>query len=158
MTSTSMTGLSTVISKGCGANSVPSTPNSRQLRRSMALATVFRRNKQPGSGLMSRLSLTARILFVNIFALVVLAGGFFYLDSYRTQLVEERRDRLATEANMAAEALAATPSHEWPALLSHLGEANESRLRVYRDASSPPLNGWQLSGATYTLRDPADEP
>jgi len=107
---------------------------------------------------MSRLSLTARILFVNIFALVVLAGGFFYLDSYRTQLVEERRDRLATEASMAAEALAATPPHEWQALLSHLGQANESRLRVYRDASSPPLDGWSLSGATYTLRDPADEP
>jgi len=124
----------------------------------MALATVFRRSDEPDSGLMSRLSLTARILFVNIFALVVLAGGFFYLDSYRTQLVEERRDRLATEANMAAEALAVTPQPQWPALLSRLGQANESRLRVYRDPSTPPLDGWQVSGPTYTLRDPAGEP
>ncbi len=61
----------------------------------MALATVFRRSDD-GEGLW-RLSLTARILAVNIFALIVLAGGFFYLDSYRTQLLEERTDEVETE-------------------------------------------------------------
>ncbi|MFY8195324.1 MAG: sensor N-terminal transmembrane domain-containing protein, partial [Novosphingobium sp.] len=30
-------------------------------------------------------SLTTRILFVNVIALALLAGGFFYLDSYRKQ-------------------------------------------------------------------------
>jgi len=49
----------------------------------MALATVFRRSDDGEGGW--RLSLTARILAVNIFALIVLAGGFFYLDSFRTQ-------------------------------------------------------------------------
>ncbi|RZM20954.1 MAG: sensor histidine kinase, partial [Sphingomonas sp.] len=32
-----------------------------------------------------QISLTRRILAVNIFALLLLAGGFFYLDSYRSR-------------------------------------------------------------------------
>ena len=35
-----------------------------------------------------RVSLTPRILAVNIFALAMLAGGFFYLDSYRARIVD----------------------------------------------------------------------
>ena len=35
------------------------------------------------------LSLTTRILAVNVIALALLAGGFFYLDSYRTQLIND---------------------------------------------------------------------
>ena len=36
-------------------------------------------------------SLTTRILAVNIIALAMLAGGFFYLDSFRSQLVGHRQ-------------------------------------------------------------------
>src|SRR3569623_1444357 len=39
-------------------------------------------------GFSTRVSLTPRILFVNIFALALLAFGFFYLDSYRSRLVD----------------------------------------------------------------------
>ncbi|MFH7202651.1 sensor N-terminal transmembrane domain-containing protein, partial [Klebsiella pneumoniae] len=35
-----------------------------------------------------QISLTRRILAVNIFALLLLAGGFFYLDSYRSRVVD----------------------------------------------------------------------
>ena len=37
-----------------------------------------------------RLSLTSRILFVNVVPLVLLGGGIIYLDSYRKQLLDER--------------------------------------------------------------------
>ena len=37
-----------------------------------------------------QVSLTPRILAVNIFALALLAGGFFYLDSYRSRIVDFR--------------------------------------------------------------------
>ncbi|MCX7285756.1 MAG: sensor N-terminal transmembrane domain-containing protein, partial [Novosphingobium sp.] len=50
-------------------------------------------------------SLTTRILFVNVIALALLAGGFFYLDSYRTQLIEERFKLARAEAEIAADAL-----------------------------------------------------
>ena len=34
-----------------------------------------------------RVSLTTRILAVNVIALVLLAGSLFYLDSYRNRLI-----------------------------------------------------------------------
>ncbi|HSX57012.1 MAG TPA: sensor N-terminal transmembrane domain-containing protein, partial [Sphingomonas sp.] len=48
-----------------------------------------------------RVSLTPRILAVNIFALAMLAGGFFYLDSYRNRLEKERVHKVEAEATMA---------------------------------------------------------
>src|SRR3546814_4088326 len=43
-----------------------------------------------------RVSLTPRILAVNIFALALLAGGFFYLDSYRSR-IEDRSEEHTSE-------------------------------------------------------------
>ena len=123
----------------------------------MALATVSRRTDEADLGWTGRLSLTARILAVNIFVLVVLAGGFFYLDSYRSQLIEERRDQMATEARMAAAAIAVAPASELPALLMRLGVANQSRLRLYRGADAP-VDGWHYGAPTYDLRDPSLDP
>src|SRR3954465_15588850 len=110
--SMSTTARSTAISSDCGANFGRWTTISKQSRRSMALATVFRRSDDGEAPW--RLSLTQRILAVNIFALVVLAGGFFYLDSYRTQLIEERSDRIGTEAQLAAAAISGTPPDAIP--------------------------------------------
>ena len=124
----------------------------------MALATVFRKNKEGDSRLTARLSLTARILAVNIFALVVLAGSFFYLDSYRSQMIDERTEQSRTQVRMAADAFAAAAPAKRPALLASLGAASESRLRFYADATSPPLDGWNYGPPTYVLRNPAEEP
>ena len=54
----------------------------------------------------SRLSLTSRILAVNILPLLFLGGGIFYLDTYRTQLLNERYKLARIEAQITAEALA----------------------------------------------------
>jgi two-component system sensor histidine kinase ChvG len=40
-----------------------------------------------------RVPLTTRILLVNIVALAMLAGGFFYLDSYRARLLDRGSSR-----------------------------------------------------------------
>jgi two-component system sensor histidine kinase ChvG len=123
----------------------------------MALATVFRRS-EPGEGRVAGpLSLRARILAVNIIPLLVLAGGFFYLDSYRTQLIEERTERLAVETRLAAAAIAAAHADELQPLLTRLGSADRIRLRLYR-GDGPPLDSWAGTEPTYTLRDPSDEP
>ncbi len=52
----------------------------------MAPATDSPRSEAPDLALRwsGQISLTQRILAINIFALLLLAGGFFYLDSYRT--------------------------------------------------------------------------
>ena len=123
----------------------------------MALATVLRRIDEADLGWSSRLSLTARIMAVNIFVLVVLAGGFFYLDSYRAQLVEERSTQAATEVQMAAAAVAAAPPQHWPRLLAGLGMANDARFRLYRGAEAP-IDSWHYGAPTYDLRDPKQEP
>ncbi|MDO6414885.1 ATP-binding protein [Sphingomonas sp. BIUV-7] len=122
----------------------------------MVSAIVSRRNDGLESWL-GRLSLTARILAVNIFALIVLAGGFFYLDSYRSQLIEERTDQAETEVQMAARAIAVAPTANRPRLLAVLGQANESRFRLYAGGNAPPVDGWRAGPATYELRDPASE-
>ena len=71
------------------------------------------RSRVPGNGtprkergLTGRLSLTSRILFVNVLPLVLLGGGFIYLDSYREQLLDERFKLALVEAQITAEALA----------------------------------------------------
>jgi two-component system, OmpR family, sensor histidine kinase ChvG len=123
----------------------------------MALATVFRRS-EPGEGRVAGpLSLRARILVVNIIPLLVLAGGFFYLDSYRTQLIEERTERLAVETRLAAAAITAAHADELQPLLTRIGVADRMRLRLYRDGGAP-LDSWTGAEPTYTLRDPSEEP
>ena len=121
----------------------------------MALATVFRRNDDGEGGW--RLSLTGRILAVNIFALIVLAGGFFYLDSYRVQLLEERTDEVSTEAQLAATAAAAAPPDQLTPLLEKLGEASGYRFRLYQEGRAP-ADSWSNGKPTYVLRDPNEEP
>ena len=124
----------------------------------MALATVFRRTDDPDTGWAARLTLTTRILMVNIFALAVLAGGFFYLDSYRSQLIVERTEQAATEAAMAASAIAAAPPARWGPLLARMGQDSQARLRLFTDTTRPPLDGWNFGPPTYDFRDPAAEP
>ena len=53
-----------------------------------------------------RVSLTARILAVNLLPLALLGGGIFYLDTYRNQLLSERYKLARIEAQITAEALA----------------------------------------------------
>jgi two-component system sensor histidine kinase ChvG len=113
----------------------------------------------------ARTSLTTRILAVNIFALAMLAGGFFYLDSYRSQLIDARLEETATQVKLIAESYAVTPRSGRNDLLAKLGMLTETRLRVYhyakrniRTAEVPmQFDSWTLSGSTYHLRDPTQE-
>src|SRR3546814_3141501 len=55
----------------------------------------------------ARWSLTTRILAVNILAVALLAGGFFYLDTYRTRLVDTRIEVMEDQLAMLDSALEA---------------------------------------------------
>jgi len=113
----------------------------------------------------ARTSLTTRILAVNIFALAMLAGGFFYLDSYRSQLIDARLEETATQVRLIAEAYEATALPDRARLLARLGMLTDTRLRVYHYASPRDravdvpvrFDSWSMSGPTYQLRDPAQE-
>src|SRR5690606_25965936 len=97
-----------------------------------------------------RVSLTARILAVNIIALVLLAGSLFYLDSYRNQLIAERFELARAEAQITADALAPLSRTKRKALLMRIGAEQKLRLRLYdrKDALV----------AAFAVADPVTEP
>lgn len=104
-----------------------------------------------------RVSLTTRILAVNIFALALLAGGFFYLQSYRARLIDFRIDRAVRETGLVHDALAVTPLEEAPGLMLRMAERTGSRLRLYHADGRLMIDTWKLAGPNYQLRDPAEE-
>lgn len=95
-----------------------------------------------------RFALTARILVVNILPLLILGGGLFYLDSYRTQLINERFKLARIEAQITAEALAGATRVRQEALLVQIGKEQRMRLRMF-DAQG------RLTADSFALADPS---
>jgi two-component system sensor histidine kinase ChvG len=95
-----------------------------------------------------RFALTGRILAVNILPLLILGGGLFYLDSYRTQLINERFKLARIEAQITAEALAGASRERQEALLVQIGKEQRMRLRMF-DAEG------KLTADSFALADPA---
>jgi two-component system sensor histidine kinase ChvG len=107
----------------------------------------------------ARWSLTSRILAVNIFVLAMLAGSFFYLDSYRSRVSQERTDQAESDVQMIAGALAAVPPAVRPVLAARMAAVDGERLRVYDAATGErTLDSWAVAPATYQLLDPGTQP
>jgi two-component system sensor histidine kinase ChvG len=106
----------------------------------------------------ARWSLTSRILAVNIFALAMLAGSFFYLDSYRTRVSEERTEQAESDVQMIAHALAAVPAAARPKIAAQMAGVDGERLRIYDATGRRILDSWAQMPPTYGLRDPHAEP
>jgi len=98
----------------------------------------------------ARFSLTARILIVNILPIALLSGGLFYLDTYRTQLIDERFKLARIEAQITAEALAGATKSRQEALLVQIGQEQRMRMRMF-DAEG------LLWADSYALAEPAFE-
>lgn len=108
--------------------------------------------------LLARRSLTIRILAVNIIALALLAGSFFFLDNYRRQLLEERFNLARSEAQIIAEALVGVRPGNLDALMVQIGKEQRLRLRLYDDDGSLLKDSFVLGGPSFSLSDPAREP
>ncbi len=122
----------------------------------MAPDTDSRRND--GSDLTlrwsGRVSLTRRILAVNIFALLLLAGGFFYLDSYRARVLDNRTEQLLVETRLMAEALGVAAPHYRDPLIRKLARTNGARLRLYAPDGRLIVDSRALGENNFVLRDP----
>ncbi|MCM8731367.1 stimulus-sensing domain-containing protein [Hephaestia sp. GCM10023244] len=105
-----------------------------------------------------RVSLTPRILAVNIFALALLAGGFFYLDSYRSRIEDSRVDQAAREVRLVAEALADAAPERRDRLLLRLARDTGARIRLYDDAGTEIADSRALGLKNFRLVDPDKEP
>lgn len=106
----------------------------------------------------SRPSLTARILTVNIVALALLAGSLFYLDSYRKQLLAERFKLARSEAQIAAEALVVSTPERQLTLLGQLGKEQRLRLRLFNKEGLLVADSFEIAEPSFTLIDPTTEP
>lgn len=105
----------------------------------------------------ARGSLTRRILAVNIIALALVAGSIFYLDGFRTRLIEERRTQQESELELVATVLASSPNSAHAAIIRSLGQEAGDRIRAYDEKGNLDLDSWQLGPRTFRLVDPATE-
>lgn len=103
-------------------------------------------------------SLTARILAVNIIALVLLAGSLFYLDSYRNRLIAERFGLARAEAQITADALGPLNRTKRKALIMRVGAEQKLRLRLYDRKNALVADSFDLVGPAFTFTDPQKEP
>ena len=109
-------------------------------------------------GWSSRLSLTARILAVNLLPLLLLGGGVFYLDSYRKQLLDERYKLARIEAQITAEALAGATRERQEALLIQIGKEQDMRLRLYDADGMLTADSFELDTPAFTFDNIATLP
>lgn len=106
----------------------------------------------------ARWSLTTRILAVNILAIILFGGGFFYLDTYRSRLVDTRVDVMQDQLAQLDAALEAARPDQRQRLIGEFTHATESRLRFYAADGRKTDDSFTHAPATYTLRDPDLQP
>ncbi|HUD94888.1 sensor histidine kinase [Sphingobium sp.] len=109
-------------------------------------------------GLSWSVSLTARILAVNVIALALLAGSLFYIDSYRRELLAERYRLAKSEAEITADALADEDLSGRLALIARIGTEQDLRLRLFAADGDLAGDSFALARPSYTLIDPTREP
>jgi two-component system, OmpR family, sensor histidine kinase ChvG len=115
--------------------------------------------EEPGRLVWSaRWSLTARILAVNILAIALLAAAFFYLDSYRTRLVDARLAALDGQLSLLSRGLEAARPEERTGLIRDFTATTKSRLRLYGADGGLRFDSFRIAPATYSLRDPDTQP
>jgi two-component system sensor histidine kinase ChvG len=104
-----------------------------------------------------RLSLTPRILAVNVFALALLAGGFFYLDSYRTRIIDARLEQSARELKLLAIGLENAPADRHDALIAAYSRQTGDRVRRYAAGGGLIADSFTMDAPRYRLRLPSEE-
>ncbi|PKP99239.1 MAG: sensor histidine kinase [Alphaproteobacteria bacterium HGW-Alphaproteobacteria-13] len=106
----------------------------------------------------ARWSLTTRILIVNLLAVLLLGGGFFYLDTYRSRLVDTRIAVMEDQMAMLDSALEAARPDQRQRLIDEFTRATESRLRFYAPDGPRLSDSFEQGPPTYTLLDPDLQP
>jgi two-component system sensor histidine kinase ChvG len=122
----------------------------------MAPDTVFQTSEDRELELKwsNRISLTPRILAVNIFALALLAGGFSYLDSYRSRIVDSRVAQASREARLVAQSIASATKERRDLLVLSLARDTNTRVRLFDLTGKLISDSRDLGLHNFVLRDP----
>ena len=105
-----------------------------------------------------QISLTRRILAVNIVALLLLAGGFFYLDSFRTRLIDNRIAQALREARLIGEAITAGGARHRDELVTRLATDSGVRVRLYDARDALVADSQALGVHNFVPVDPDKDP
>lgn len=105
----------------------------------------------------NRLSLTSRILAVNLLPLALLGGGLFYLDGYRKQLLTERYKLARIEAQITAEALAGATRQRQEALLVQIGKEQRMRVRMFDAEGNLWADSFALAEPSFKFSDTSQD-
>lgn len=105
-----------------------------------------------------RISLTTRILAVNVIAFMLLAGSLFYIDSYRRELFAERFRLARVEAEITAAALAGRNPAQQRELMAWIGTRQHLRLRLFDTIGALKADSFQLAPPSFRFVDPAHDP
>lgn len=103
------------------------------------------------------MSLTARILAVNLFVLALFSGGLFFLDSYRGQLIANREAIARQQALIIRETLPSFDDQKKAAFLQKFGQLSQSRIRIFNRAGVKIMDSSARGPAAYNLNDPTQE-
>ncbi|MFU7527800.1 stimulus-sensing domain-containing protein [Qipengyuania sp. ASV99] len=139
------------------ANPLASFTNGAVRGAASGVAQRFGRQGLERRTVVGRFSLTARILVVNILPLALLSGGLFYLDTYRTQLINERFKLARIEAQITAEALAGATRERQEALLVQIGREQGMRMRMFDAEGLLWADSFMLAEPAFKLEDISDD-
>jgi len=106
----------------------------------------------------ARLSLTTRILVVNIMAIALLASSLFYLDNYRDELTGERLHQARLQTQIISDTLSLQTAADREDLLVNFAAHLDGRLRLYDEDGTKITDSFELAEPTYKFRDPETEP
>ena len=109
-------------------------------------------------GLAGNWRLSHRVLALNVISLLVLALALLFLDSFRNHLQDEREAQARELAAVTAKVLPRLGAAQIAPFLSEVGQGSGARLRLYAADGERLADSWTMTGPTYRLRDPAQQP
>jgi len=103
-------------------------------------------------------SLTTRILAVNVVVLALIGLSLLYIDSYRREVLGERFKRASSEAEIVAEALLQASPETRARVIAVIGTRQHLRLRIFGVDGALVADSFALAAPSYVLEDPAKQP
>lgn len=103
-------------------------------------------------------SLVTRILVVNLVALLALAGALFYIEGFRSRLLETRAQELLSQGDTIAQVLAGEDMTEAQAAIGRFSSDRGVRVRLYDAQGALVADNWSNPDVKrFELVDPTTE-
>jgi two-component system, OmpR family, sensor histidine kinase ChvG len=105
-----------------------------------------------------RLSLTSRILAVNLFVLILFGAGLFFLDTYRERLILERQSIAAQQIELFNLSYPMAEEAYQKEYIRRFVSKTNTRIRIFDNAGNLMIDSFDITKPTYAIVDPDAEP